>query len=286
MLPDPRLFAERISIVTGLAKGCGKTAFAEAICLALESGGHGYARIAVGVDTSGEKPTRLPRGTVFCTSGAFLAEAGCMPEVLGELPSPSALGRLAIARATRPGEARLAGPERNEDLSYIVETIRAEGWASSVVVDGSLNRITQAAGLEGVRLFHAARAGRADFRSVARKLRHVRRLARLPAGRRAPHADTERDSGDSSTAFLAGPVTPSVLDGLPSSVSRVVAEDFTKLFLDEAEFSRYSAGITFELGKSIDFGGFSIALRDIDAVEFAAELGDAAGDVVCWDAYR
>lgn len=279
MLPDPELFGGRISIITGPGKGCGKTAFADAACLALEASGSMYGRVAVGVDTGLRQQVKVPAGTVFCTAGVFLGESTCVPEILQETPSGSALGALAIARASRDGVVILAGPERNDDLAWIVSAIIEHDWAQSVIVDGALNRITQAAGLPGVIVFHAAMARRSDYRGIARRLRHVRRLSMLPVRR-------ENSGTQDSVVSIDGPATPAVLDRVDPSAKTIVVRDFTKIFLDEHEFERYAARYDFALEAAIDFGGFAVTLRDIGVAEFSAELGEAAGSVICWDAYR
>ncbi|MGB4573252.1 MAG: ATP-binding protein [Rectinemataceae bacterium] len=287
MLPDPEFFAGRVNLVGGPGAACGKTTFAKAALASLREAGRGCALISAGLE-GGISPLRpqsggagrgrvsLRKGEIFVTAAAFLRSATCMPEILEAVPGSSALGKLAVARACRDGEAALVGPERNEWLSWVIRRIIEEGWTDTVIVDGSMNRITQAASLPRARVFWAVRAGRGDYLKIAAKMRHMLRLVNLPE---------MRETGP-DMARIEGPFTGSGAAAIPSGVKGVIVEDFTKIFLDGRELAAFLGTRTLSVAHCVEFGGFSVALHDMGRPEFEKALGEeCAGAVVSWDAY-
>lgn len=307
MLPDPERFLYGINLITGPGAGCGKTMFAKAIAVSLRNAGHRFALISVGLEGTGgvrgnhgatgnqtnndsfaaeirhgKSQMIVNAGEVFVTSAAFMESSTCLPEILDVLPGSSALGRLVIARASRCGSAILAGPEQNEYLSWATKRILDEKWAATIIVDGALNRITQAASLRSARLFYAVRAGRSDYLSVARKMRHLHHIAGLP------HIDELADnSGSGNKIFhVEGPLTPSTLGAVPGEARIIVVRDFSKIFLDEAEMALLERKRKLALGAKVEFGGFSVVLRNLSREEFMDALGGALSDrVISWNAY-
>lgn len=291
MLPDAMNFLNGINLVTGPGRACGKTAFAQAAALSLRNAGKGFAMISIGVEGSvaGREAARsdsivsLARGEVFITASGFLGAATCLPEILDVLPGESAFGQLAIARASRRGKAILAGPERNEYLRWAVERIVGEGWATTVIVDGALNRITQAASLRSARLFYALRVDSSNQRSMAGKLRYLHRLISLPL-----LGDIEMDIRTGQpVSRIKGPLTASLLGGMASDVKVIVVEDFSKIFLDERDLTDLMKKRVLAVASSVEFGGFSVALRSVKRGEFETLLGDELKNlVISWDAYK
>ncbi|MCE5256994.1 MAG: hypothetical protein LLF89_09140, partial [Spirochaetaceae bacterium] len=205
MLLEPTLFLHGVNLVTGPGSGSGKTTFAKAAALSVHCAGHTLALVSVGLEgieglrqgrqnaagrtsgpprealkTEGQSKMSADAGDVFVTAEAYLGSSHCMPEVLDLVPGSSAVGRLVIARARRSGNIALAGPECNEHLAWIVRRIKEEGWADTIMIDGALNRITQAAFLPGARLFYAVRADRSNYIAMTRKMRYLLHLAELP----------------------------------------------------------------------------------------------------------
>ena len=290
MLPDAKKFLDGVNLITGPGRACGKTAFAQAAALSLRKSGKSFALISVGVEGSGagrEGPgtdliVSLARGEVFITASGFLGAATCLPEILDVLPGESALGQLVIARASRFGKAILAGPERNEYLRWAVERIVGEGWATTVIVDGALNRITQAASLRSARLFYALRVDASNQRSMAGKLRYLHRLISL-----ASFGDIEKDlRPGQSVSRIKGPLTASMLGGMASDVKVIVVEDFSKIFLDERELTDLMKKRALAVASPVEFGGISIALRSVRREDFEMILGEKLNSlVISWDAY-
>lgn len=293
MLPDASLFFDRINLITGPSAGSGKTMFAQAAAIAVRAAGGNVAMLSAGAEGFGgtrqqasarraqapEKSlARLRRGDVFVTADAFLESATCLPEILDVVPGMSALGRLAIARAGRSGSTVLVGPERNEFLAAAAGRIVEEGWARTVIIDGSLNRMTQIATIQGARLFYAVRASQSDYMRTASKMNHLLHLLELPV--------SEGDEGQAGFIDIEGPLTQSIAEGIPEGARAVRVGDFSKIFLDGSECAALEKRLRLCVRRKVDFGGFSVVLRGVSGAGFIEAAGPAAaGKVVSWNAY-
>ena len=285
MLPAAELFLGKVNLVTGPGKACGKTLFAKAAALSVRAAGGRPALMAVGAEGGGPgkaqaRDVGLEAGEVFVTAERLLPAATCLPVLLEVLPGASALGRVVVARAARRGRAALAGPERNEYLAAAAEKILEEGWASTLIVDGALNRLTQIASLGRARLFYAVVAGRADCRAAAAGLKSFLRRAELPV------AAMEEPNAVSGAYRVSGPLTPSTAELIPEGAGLVAIDDFSKLFVEGRDLDAFLRRHRLAVLRGVDFGGFSVALRGVDRGAFEALLGEeAAGRVVSWNAY-
>lgn len=305
MLPDAELFLNGVNLITGSGRACGKTTFARAAALSLRNGGYKFAAISVGAegvtgaradlegsgrrtgalrecDLSRDRLMPVGEGEVFVSASRFLGAATCLPEVLEALPGESALGKLVIARASRDGEVAFVGPERNEYLRWAIERIVGEDWASTIIVDGALNRMTQIASLPSARLFFAVRVDKSSILSTAEKMRRVRRLVSLP-----PLGELESSSTPAaSICRIRGPLTKSVLEGIDDDARIVAVDDFSKIFLDDWELAALMKKRRLAVKTAADFGGFSVVLRGVDVEKFAKALGEELSNlVISWNAY-
>jgi len=294
---DARDFLGRVTFITGPGKDCGKTTLLNA-CLALaREAGEKPAFLGIGFDgeardsLSGLRKPRIEAraGEVFVTAEPYLRASRCLPEVLDVLPGSTALGRLAIARAHRPGAVTLVGPERNELAAWAVSRIRDEGWARTVLVDGAINRITQVAAFGGARFVFSIRVSPADLEKQARRLRLVSALLGLPP-LGAPFAGASAEAGTVASAglgpraagfpepihFLDGPLTRESAERVPREAATVVVEDFTKIFLDGQDLAAFRRGKTLAVRNKVDFGGFVVVLRDLGEEAFRRAVADEA----------
>ncbi|MBL8967376.1 MAG: hypothetical protein JNG85_10215 [Spirochaetaceae bacterium] len=304
-------FSGRVTFVTGPEKHCGKTTLLNAALGLLRAAGERPAFLGVGFDgeardslTAARKPRiRVEAGEVFVSAERYLRAAPCLPEILEALPGSSALGRLALARARRGGEVTLVGPERNEYAAWAIARIAEEAWARSVVVDGAINRITQVSAFSGARFLFALRAAPADLERQVRRMRLIRALAELPVVGRADRAAAAAAAGGGDTfpaaapdrgdtdgtaldaaaeaaglpapAFaLKGPLTAETARCVPESARSVVVDDFTKIFLDGPALEAFRRGRALAVADGIEFGGFSVVLRDLSRARFLEALGD------------
>lgn len=223
--------AKSITAVAGASKGSGKTAFLNYMLPFLRKFGP-VSVLTIGSDVRGTKEASreiaLEEGDVAVTTLPLLKNSSASFEILDIIPGRSSLGRLAAARARRPGTVQMIGSEHISDIKNAAETILNEGWATSAVVDGAGSRITQTAALGGANFIYTMRITRTNLQQSADRLRmldKIRSLDILPEG-----AETE------NMRIWEGPISSSHLKEL-DDVKELVIEDFTKIFLMPQEFS-------------------------------------------------
>lgn len=293
MLDRPEDFVGRVTFVTGPEKHCGKTTFmnrAAALARrgARESGRSAPALLTVGYDgeardfLSGARKPAVPvePGDLVVTTERFARP--CSPEILDALPGSTALGRLCVARAGRPATVALVGPEGNSLVAWAVRRILDDGLADTVLVDGAINRVTQAASIDGARFVYALRV---DAAGLERSVSRVRRMAALaglplaaagsPAGRDdgRGHGDGHCDDSRGRVA-VSGALTAETAARLPPSAEEVVVDDFTKVFLSDAELAAFTRGRRLLVARRVEFGGFVVACRGLSDDAFLERLAD------------
>lgn len=294
MLDTAEDFMGRVTFVTGAEKHCGKTTFMNRAAElarrgAVALGRPGPALLTVGYDgeardfLSGARKPAVPvaDGDIIVTTERFAKP--CCPEMLDVLPGSTALGRLCIVRAHRAATVALVGPEGNALVAWAVRHIVEEGLTDTVIVDGAINRITQAASVAGARFVYTLRV---DGSSLNRSLAQVRRmsmLANLPVA-----ADFEQAINGSMQPFvLEGALTSETAARLPVEVRVVVVDDFTKVFLSDQELSAFRRSRGLYVRYHIEFGGFVVICRGMTDGEFKARLDDdAIADLVVFNPYE
>lgn len=258
--------AGSVTVVTGFEKGSGKTTFLNlALPYAREAGP--TAVFSIGVDgglKARESGTAVPEihvlpGDVVLTTETFARASGARFEVLDALPGRTALGRLLVGRTLRPGSITLVGPEHFSQLAELIARVRQEGWASSVLVDGAVNRITQVSALGDVRFAFTMRADRSNLARVSAKVRAMAALSSLPAG----------DEGHR----IEGPLTMETLKQLPRETSVLSVEDFTKVFLEPTELFRTLERYRLQVRRAIELLCFAVTLRDVTREAFLQAVG-------------
>ncbi|HRW24788.1 MAG TPA: hypothetical protein P5298_10290 [Spirochaetia bacterium] len=283
MLDRPEDFVGRVTFVTGPEKHCGKTTFmnrAAALARrgARESGRAAPALLTVGYDgeardfLSGARKPAVPvePGDLVVTTERFARP--CSPEILDALPGSTALGRLCVARAGRPATVALVGPEGNSLVAWAVRRILDDGLADTVLVDGAINRVTQAASIDGARFVYAVRV---DAAGLDRSVSRVRRMAAL-AGLPLASADAPAGGGEGACGSVAvsGALTAETAARLPPSAEEVVVDDFTKVFLSDAELAAFTRGRRLLVARRVEFGGFVVACRGLSDDAFLERLAD------------
>ncbi|MBU0926353.1 MAG: hypothetical protein KKA67_01255 [Spirochaetes bacterium] len=288
MIDNAGDFLGRVTFVTGPEKHCGKTTLMNRAAQlarrgAREAGLAGPALLTVGYDgeardfLSGARKPAVPvaAGDVVVTTERFARP--CSPEILDVLPGSCALGRLCVARARRAATVALVGPEGNSLVAWAVRRIVDEGLTGTVLVDGAINRITQAASIPGARFVYALRADGAGLERAVARVRRMATLARLPVA--DPPLDCAGGSGaglggDAGQYALEGALTAETAARLPRWASSVIVEDFTKVFLSDQELSAFMRGRELLVARRIEFGGFVVACRGVSDAEFASRLAD------------
>lgn len=324
MLDSPDDYPGLVTFVTGPGKHCGKTTFmVRALELARrglatrgETSGRavGPAVLTVGYDgeardwLSGARKPSIPvrPGDVFVTAERFLRSGGTCPEILDVVPGTTALGRLCIARATRDGTVALVGPEGNAAVAWTLDRLTEPctgggPTAGAILVDGAINRVTQAASWPGARMVYVMRVDRAGFeRSVDLALR-MGLLASLPVytepdspGDRATagtatgaaagdkgattgdRAEIEINAGDRPLS-IDGVLTAETAARLPPRAAVIVVDDMTKVFLDWRELRAFIGARRLLVRRSIEFAGIVASCRGVSDAEFLSRLDGAPG---------
>jgi len=164
-------------------------------------------------------------------------------------------------------------------VRHIVE----EGLTETVIVDGAINRITQAAAVDRARFVYTLRV---DGSSLNKSLSQVRRMAALTGLPVASNPDGSA-GGLSSLFFLDGALTAETAARLPVDARGIVVDDFTKIFLGDQELSAFRRSRTLYVRHSIEFGGFVVMCRGISDNDFLSRLADAAvASLVAFNPYE
>jgi len=275
--------AGSVTAITGFEKGSGKTTFLNyALPLVRESGP--VAIFTIGVDgalkardTSAPPPEiRVDAGDVVMTTDAFARAATASFEVLEALPGRSTLGRLFLGRVVRGGTVTLVGSEHLSVLAEVITQVRREGWASSVLVDGAVNRITQVSALGDLGFAFTARIDRGNLQRVAARIRSLSLLAALPV----------EPTPISGVLRIEGPLTSAHLTGLSPAIQKLSVEDFTKVFLEPAELARTLQRLEVSVRREFRLLCFAVTLRDVTRPEFLRVVGESVADAVLFNPYE
>jgi hypothetical protein len=275
--------AGAVTAVTGFEKGSGKTTFLN-LALPYARAAGPVAAFTIGVDGSLKAreagvmvpEIRVEPGDVVLTTESFARSSGARFEVLETLPGRTALGRLLVGRAVRAGSITLVGPEHFSLLAEVIDQVRREGWAHSVLVDGAVNRITQVSALGDVRFAFTVRVDRANLAKVSARVRALAELADLPV-------EVHPSSG---VHRVEGPLTVEVMKSLPEGVQGLSVEDFTKFFLEPSELMRALARYRFSVRRTFELLCFAITLRDVTRDEFLVAAGPRASARLLFNPYE
>jgi len=190
---------------------------------------------------------------------------------------------LCIVRAHRAATVALVGPEGNSLVAWAVRHIVEERLTDTVIVDGAINRITQAASVDGAQFVYTLRV---DGSSLGKSLAQVRRIAALAS---LPVVSTpdERAGDLTPPLFLEGALTAETAARLPVEAGVIVVDDFTKVFLGDQELSAFRRSRGLFVRHRIEFGGFVVMCRGITDGEFKARLADdAIAALVAYNPYE
>lgn len=300
MLDRAEDFLGRVTFVTGPEKHCGKTTFMNLAALAvrkatLASGKPGPALLTVGYDgesrdfLSGARKPAVPvaAGDVVVTTERFARPCG--PEILDVLPGSTALGRLCIARAHRAATVALVGPEGNSLVAWAASRIVEGGLASAVLVDGAINRITQAAALDGARFVYTLRVDPAGLSKSVARVRRMAALLALPEWGEGPSGPVGASgvAEPSDEAFVVpGALTAESAARIPRTARSLIVEDCTKVFLSDGELSALLRERPLFVRRRLGFGGFVVVCRGLSDGAFLERLGDeAVASLVAFNPY-
>jgi hypothetical protein len=280
--------------VSGPEKHCGKTTFMNRAMALARRGAAAAGKVSPAVMTvgydgeardflTGVRKPAVPvcSGDIYITAERFLRQSGTCPEILDVAPGVGALGRLCIARASRDGVVALVGPEGNRAVAWILEALVDGGLTDTVLIDGAINRITQAASRTAARFVYVLRVDRSSLRKAVDRVRRIGALMALPpAGLVAPRTE-------GGSYHVEGALTSETAARIPVGVRSVVVDDFTKIFLDRSELAAFTREHSLAVARQIDFAGFVVSCRGVADEEFIRSLDDQSlAALVCFNPYR
>jgi hypothetical protein len=271
-----------VTAVTGFEKGSGKTTFLNYALPCARAFGP-VAVFTIGVDGSLKaKETgvavpeiRVEPGDIVLTTEAFARASGARFEVLDALPGRTALGKLMVGRTVRAGSITLVGPEHFSLMAEVIDRVRSEGWARSILVDGAVNRITQVSALGDVQFAYTVRADRSNLARVSARIRAIAELSALPM--EVPGPASHR---------IEGPITTERLKMLPEGLTEISVDDFTKFFLEPSELFRALARYRFSVRKAFKLLCCSITLRDVTREDFLRAIGPHSAPKILFNPYE
>ena len=272
-----------VTAITGFEKGSGKTTFLNhALPLLRESGP--VALFTIGVDgalkarDTGAAPPdiRVEVGDVVMTTEAFARTGSASLEVLEAFPGRSSLGRLFLGRALRAGSVTLVASEHLSTLADAIGQVRREGWATSVLVDGSVNRLTQVSALGELGFVFTARVDPGNLTRAAHRIRNLGLLAALPVEPTPVEGILRMD----------GPLMSSHLQALPSGTRGLSLEDFTKVFLEPAEVSRLLQRYEISVRRAFRLLCIAVTLRDVSREAFHQAVGETPEGSILFNPYE
>jgi hypothetical protein len=287
VLSRAEAFLGFVTFVTGPEKHSGKTTFLNSALSLVRSSGEKPAFFSIGYDgesrdslSAARKPAvYVHPGDVVVSAERFLVDSQVLPEILDVLPGASAFGRICVARANRPGRLVLVGPEGNEGVTRVLALLRDEALARTVLVDGAINRITQVAAWPGSRFVFTLRAEPATLDKAVRQAGRLSRLISLPA--MPPGFGSEEGE-----AVLRGPLTAATAAALPKAARAVAVEDFTKVFLDDAELKGFLGERRLFVRTALECSGIVAVLRGVSRQAFIDKLDEATAALVSFNPYE
>lgn len=306
-LDSPEAYLGHVMFVSGPEKHCGKTTFMNRALFLARRGTAATdslppAVMTVGYDgeardfLTGVRKPAVPvcSGDVIVTAERFLRQSGTCPEILDVAPGVGALGRLCIARASRDGVVALVGPEGNRAVAWILETLVGGGHADTVLVDGAINRITQAASRTAARFVYVLRTDRASLRKAVDRVRRIGALMALPVAQplaEQPPSGQPAGRVSAGTAggsyYVDGALTSETAARIPVDIRSVIVDDFTKIFLDRSELAAFTRERSLTVARQIDFAGFVVSCRGVSDEEFIRNLDDQSlAALVCFNPYQ
>ncbi len=261
----PESFNNRVTFVTGLSKGCGKTTCFSFLIEQVRRFDKNVALCSVGNEGEGRdslnlegKPLiRLREGDVVVTAEDCLSWSNVEPEILERVGERTAFGALVVARVQRPGAVVLVGPSSNAALSKSIEKLQQISGISSILIDGAFNRITQIASARRPQFFHVARFDATDFAQTELELERLDWLLQCPQAK-----------GDGYT--LRGPLTETMVQALPNGDKPLIVSDLTKVSVDLATLKSLKRPLQF--AQTLPCSGFVLWGRDFDPLKVRQRL--------------
>jgi hypothetical protein len=278
-----RELENKTTFIVGSEKNAGKTVFLNYALNTLREAGVSPAFLSTGVDGEREdavfgnaKPRILAKpGELVVTSQSALNACDADFEILQVFPSRTVLGKTALAKMRGEGHIEITGPESNSRMAQIIDSLRCDFGARTILVDGAAGRFTQVSGVDGAQFVYVLRVEKYRVASAAQSLQLIYELSKVPAG---PHAE------NSAALRVDGALTEQKAAALPAD-AEIMLEDCTKVFLSLAQWRQFAAKrrVRFEKKFSLIFAVAN--LYDITREEFLKLLKDFPREKLVFNPY-
>lgn len=279
MILTPGTFAHGTTFLVGSEKHAGKTTLLNYLVRMLRpTCPPAYLSIGVdgeSTDTLGgfTKPlVHTEAGDWIVTAESALTRSGLSVEIHEVFPFNGVMGRPVLAHVIRAGAVELLGPGENAHLSWILDYLMGVNGITGILVDGSINRITQlSAGTEPA-CAYVVRANRGNLPRVIELLRRLSLLQHLPLA--------------TDGVYIDGALTSDVAAGLPDS-PRLVVDNLSCVFLSYAELVTLQRRTKLTCRRQIELRACFVNLHDISQQEFLDRLaGDAIAERIAFNPYQ
>ncbi len=281
---DASSFIGNLSFFAGFSAASGKTLAMKAALAYIRSVGMRVAILCAGYEGEGGGGTSvgLWEGEIFSTAAGVIDRLDCAPEILAGALGSSALGPVLLARAGRRGNGILVGPSESSALAALAgEAMSMQYPYHTVLIDGTLDRISPISALPNAQLFCTVRIDRSNLLQVAQRMADMYRRAHLPLWH-------EGALMHNAPIILDGPLSSMVLEDYTIQKNAAfVVKDFTHIFLKPQEISSLVEQNKLFVQKEIDFRGYIVALCDVDEEECGANLpAEVLASILSWNPYE
>ncbi|MDA8131896.1 MAG: hypothetical protein M0011_10385, partial [Elusimicrobia bacterium] len=173
-----------------------------------------------------------------------------------------------LVRALRPGRAEISGPENNSQLAEVLADMRRHG-ASTIFVDGAVDRITQVAAAGRACFVYVARVEPENLDSGAAALRLLWDASSVPLCRSG-------EKLQEPVMIIDGALTPGRLPGKEARKGTLVLEDFTKVFLGWQQWAELRARFELRFSYRPEPAAFVVNLFNVSRADFEKKLAAPA----------
>ncbi len=235
-------FRGKTVFITGSHKNSGKTTFLKYALANLRAINLPPAFMSIGVD--GEqcdylygnlKPIIIAaRGDYIVTTEKAMNASDAAFSIIEVFPQKNIFGRHVLSRVIREGSVELIGPSCNSRIAEIATRVFSGTTASTFLVDGAVNRVTQISSVTNAAFVNVLRVTPSTVKSTTDLIKLTMLM-------------TEFDEYDGSFAgnpyFIDGALTSAKIERLPDDCTAVVVDDLSKVFITYAEMLRLAARV-------------------------------------------
>lgn len=261
--------------ICGFGKNCGKTTFLNFL---LSNVNGKRACFSIGVD--GEKKdsfSKIPKPAIKLMAGdMFLYNREfSSPAISSKIIGSYENGRIIAAEAMRGGFVEICGPSGNQKIQEIAGDFRQAG-ADTVIIDGAIDRITQAQTISEATLFYVCKVCPDNLEEICLKLKLLVAMSKtklfkddlvfLANGEMKKNLEGEN-------LYLPNALTADKLENIPKQVKNIVLSDMTKVFLSLRQWEKLNLSKKVFFASRINLEAFVVNLYNVSKSEFESQAG-------------